>query len=145
MIKLRFSAVPDAFEGETRYKLMDHMGAWWVNREYSRYLYSYGKIESVDTWRKNTSATPEDAFSDHMPLPSPDYEVIPSNTILVKIVIEVLSTGQEGRAIQYCASYIIPPFNIKPQSGEYYAFETLDGTQELFLYADIKHISFKEF
>lgn len=144
--KLRFSATPDSVEEETRYRLIDHTGNWWVRRKLSDYFYSYGKeIQSKDAWRENTSATPEEAFTDHMPALSPDYEVIPSDTVIVRVIIDLLSTGQEARALQYCAPHDIPPFNTKPQAGEYYAFTTIDDVQELFLYSDVKHISFKEF
>lgn len=146
-IKVRYSAIPDTVEGETRYKLMDHMGQWWVNHEYSRYLYQYGnQIASVDMWRENTSESPQTVIVDHAPILSSDYEIIPSDTRLVKITIEFLSAKEHDRPFQACVrADDMPLFNVKPQAGEFYAFATLDGVQELFLYSDIKHISFKEF
>lgn len=38
----------------------------------------------------------------------------------------------------------LPTFLINAAPVRYYAFETVDGAEERFLYADIRHISFTE-
>lgn len=38
----------------------------------------------------------------------------------------------------------LPTFLIAPKEIKFYGFETLEGSEERFLYSDIKHISFKE-
>lgn len=146
---LRLTAVPQTVEGETRYALIDHHNQHWGLHSESGYRYSIDEIymkgasDQLAHWRKWTSANSEEAFLEHGPV-SNEYTIIPPETRLVKIRIEFLAELQRMDTF-YIFAKPFPRFNLHPEPGEYYGFTTIDDAQEMFLYSDIKHISFKEF
>lgn len=148
--KLRLTVTPETIEGETRYLVQDHLGERWGFHGSNGYHYSMGDNyitgtkEHADYWRKWTSATPEEAIAEHGPALD-KYTILSPDTRLVKIAVEFLAESQRDNWPFYAFADEFPLFNTKPQAGEYFAFTTIDDVQELFLYSDIKHISFKEF
>jgi hypothetical protein len=146
---LRLVAKPETYNDITRYALIDHYGTRWVNHQQEN-VYLRGQFydpengDNLDPWRLATSETVEEAFRNHAPL-SECYGIIPPNTDLVKITIELLSAPQRGALTFYAIAQASNRFNIRPEPGEYYAFRTIDNVQEMFLYSDIKHVSFQEF
>lgn len=144
MKNIRLTAVPETIGTETRYRLTDHMGNRWVNRDYGNFggygYYSPDETESLNKWRKETSETPELAFSQHAPT-STNYHILPPQTMITLVEIETLSDST--KTARFYLNGYEPPFLLTPEPGMFYRFYTIDGAQELFLYADIKHISFK--
>lgn len=66
----------------------------------------------------------------------------PKDTRQMHVTIETFSSTQVYEFNVYRRD--LPTFLINAAPIRYYAFETTSGTQERFLYSDIRHISFKE-
>lgn len=61
---------------------------------------------------------------------------------VLEITIETFSSSKTYVMRAYRDS--LPTFLINTLTVRYYAFTTIEGVEERFLYSDIKHISFKE-
>ncbi len=61
-------------------------------------------------------------------------------------VMEVSIETFTNKAVYTVRAYRkdLPTFLINAHSIRYYSFPTIEGVQEVFLYSDIRHISFRE-
>lgn len=149
MKKIRFTAVAETYNDETRYRIVDHWGSPWVyHRPFQRYDAWKGLEigDDLEAWRERTCESPEMALITHAPLTSTDFTMIPPDTKLTRICVETLSSEGKGVVPFYAyAEFVKHAFKLNPMPGEFFTFTTIDDVTHLFLYSDIKHISFEEF
>lgn len=62
---------------------------------------------------------------------------------VMQITIETFSDPAKAHCF-HVKRDTMPTFLIAPKEVKFYSFDTLEGTQETFLYSDIRHISFRE-
>jgi hypothetical protein len=141
MKKIRLKIIPILVgDHGIRYRLENHMGDSVYHGVPMSYRFPNTEADEAEFWLIRTSETPEQALKEFAP---PDYAILPPETRLTHIAIETLSDDKRLYAF-YVERDTMPTFLITPKDVKFYSFDTLEGTTEMFLYSDIRHISFKE-